>query len=104
MLRVKKMSAAVGKQVYTSDGDHFGQIEDVNLVDNKVDGWKIKVGGGFMSVLGGAKGVIIPQPFVKAIGDIFIVNKTSLPTKEDTMDFSQEDVPEPSENSKFSGF
>jgi len=55
MLRIKKMTEAVGKHVYTSDGDHFGQIDDVNLVDNKIDGWKIKISGGFMNVLGGAR-------------------------------------------------
>jgi sporulation protein YlmC with PRC-barrel domain len=79
MLRVKKVSEAIGKHVYTSEGDYFGQIDDVNLVDNKIDGWKIKLGSGFMSMLGGARGVIIPQQFVRAIGDVFIVNKTSLP-------------------------
>ena len=42
MLRIKKISAAVGKHVYTSDGDYFGQIEDVNLLDNKIDGWRGK--------------------------------------------------------------
>ena len=86
MLRIKKMSHAVGKHVYTSDGDYFGQIDDVNLVDNKIDGWKIKISSGFMNVLGGAKGVIIPQQFVKAIGDIFIVNKASLPARDESME------------------
>ena len=90
MLRIKKLNDAVGKHVYTSDGDYFGQVEDVNLVDNKVDGWKIKISGGFMSVLGGARGVIIPQQFVKAIGDIFIVNKSSLPSKDENMSMSAE--------------
>ncbi len=87
MLRIKKMTDAIGRHVYTSDGDYFGQIEEVNLIDNKIDGWKIKISGGFMNVLGGARGVIIPQQFVKAIGDIFIVNKTSLPNKEESHDF-----------------
>jgi sporulation protein YlmC with PRC-barrel domain len=86
MLRIKKMSDAMGKQVYTSDGDYFGQIEDVNLMDNKIDGWKIKIGSGFMNLLGGARGVIIPQQFVRAIGDIFIVNKASLPSREETIE------------------
>jgi sporulation protein YlmC with PRC-barrel domain len=95
MLRIKKMTEAVGKHVYTSDGDYFGQVDDVNLVDNKIDGWKIKLSGGFMDLLGGARGVIIPQQFVKAIGDIFIVNKTSLPMRNEQMDLS---VPEPSSN------
>ena len=64
MLRVKKLSEIVGRQVYTSDGDYFGQVEEVNLVDNKIDGWKIKLTGGFTNLLGGAKGVVIPQQFV----------------------------------------
>jgi len=102
MLRIKKVTDAVGKQVYTSEGDYFGQIEDVNLMDNKVDGWKIKISGGFMGLLGGARGVIIPQQFVKAIGDIFIVNKGSLPSRDDSMDTSI-DVSENSEP-QFEGF
>lgn len=94
MLRVKKLSEILGKNVYTSEGDYFGQIEEVNLVDNKIDGWKIKVGSGFMNLLGGAKGVIIPQQFVKAIGDVFIVNKSSLPIRDEAMEMS---VPEDNE-------
>ena len=104
MLRIKKMSEAVGKQVYTSDGDHFGQIEDVNLVDNKIEGWKIKISGGFMSVLGGARCVIIPQQFVKAIGDIFIVNRASLPTRDEGMEMSAEAMESSGETERSSGF
>lgn len=84
MLRIKKVTEVIGKYVYTSEGDFFGQIEDVNLVDNKVEGWKIKIGSGFMSSLGGARGAIIPHQFVKAIGDVFIVNKSSLPMRDDS--------------------
>ncbi len=74
MLRIKKISEVLGKHVYTSEGDYFGQIEEVNLVDNKIDGWKVRVGSGFMSSFGGAKGAIIPHQFVKAIGDVFVVS------------------------------
>lgn len=77
MLRIKKVSEVIGKQVYTSDGDYFGQIEEVNLVDNKVEGWRIRVGSGFMSNIGGARGVIIPHQFVKAIGDVLVVNSAA---------------------------
>ncbi|HLC53209.1 MAG TPA: PRC-barrel domain-containing protein [Candidatus Nanoarchaeia archaeon] len=83
MLRIHKLNEIVGKHVYTSEGDYFGQIEEVSLAENKIAGWKIRVGGGFMSVLGGAKGVIIPHQFVKAIGDVFIVNRASLPVREE---------------------
>ena len=89
MLRIKRISDVVGKQVYTSEGDFFGEIDEVNLVENKVDGWKIKVGSGFMNLLGGARGVIIPHQFVRAIGDIFLVNKTSLPFREEASDLSE---------------
>lgn len=80
MLKIKKISEAIGRHAYTSDGDYFGQIEEVNLMDNKIEGWRIKVGSGFAGVLGGARGVIIPHQFVKAIGDVFVVNKGSLPS------------------------
>jgi len=83
MLRIKRLSDIVGKSVYTSEGDFFGEIQEVNLIDNKIEGWKIKVGSGFMSMLGGARGVIIPHQFVKAIGDVFIVNKSSLPIRDE---------------------
>ena len=48
-----------------------------------------------MGALGGARGVIIPHQFVKAIGDVFIVNKTSLPVKDD---FGAGDMPSPVES------
>jgi sporulation protein YlmC with PRC-barrel domain len=79
MLKIKKISEVLGKHVYTSEGEYFGQIEEVNLMDNKIDGWKIKVGSGVMGALGGARGVIIPHQFVKTIGDVFIINKAQLP-------------------------
>ena len=81
MLRIKKISEIIGKHVYTSDGDYFGQVDDVNLSENKIDGWKIKVGSSFLAVFGGARGVIIPHQFVRAMGDVVVINKASLPTQ-----------------------
>jgi len=52
MLKIKKLTEVVGKKVYTDVGDFFGEIEEVNLVDNKIDGWRIKVGGSLGSLLG----------------------------------------------------
>lgn len=94
MLRVKKISDAIGKNVYTSEGDFFGQVDDVNLAENKIDGWKIKVGSTFLSMFGGARGVVIPHQFVRAIGDIVIVNKNSLPVRAETEELQ---VPQPEE-------
>lgn len=86
MLRVKKISEAVGKQVYTSEGDYFGVVEEANLVDNKIEGWRIRVGGSLAGTLGGARGVIIPHQFVKAMGDVLIINKASMPSQSEPMD------------------
>ena len=67
MLKIKKISEVIGKHVYTAEGDYFGQIEEVNLVDNKIEGWRIKVGSALSSLYGGARGVVIPHQFVKAM-------------------------------------
>ena len=90
-MRVKKITEVVGTKVYTDSGDYFGEVEEANLGNNKIDGWRIKVGGAIMSLIGGARGVIIPHHFVKAVSDIFIINKAALPTQESEMDnFAEE--------------
>jgi len=88
MLKIKRISEAINKHVYTAEGEYFGQVEDVNLMDNKVDGWKIRVSGGFTASLGGARGVIIPHQFVKAIGDVFVITGSSIPSKAEGADMS----------------
>ncbi|PIN77234.1 hypothetical protein COV15_02715 [Candidatus Woesearchaeota archaeon CG10_big_fil_rev_8_21_14_0_10_34_12] len=92
MLKIKKLSEVVGKRVFTDAGEFFGEIEEASLVDNKVESWKIGVDRGIMSILGGARGVIVPHQFVKAIGDIFIINKSALPIREDAEDLMEEDT------------
>ncbi len=85
-MRIKKISEIIGMRVYTDSGDYFGEVEEANLCENKVDGWRIKVGGSVLSLIGGARGVIIPHNFVKAIGDVFIINKAALPSQESGID------------------
>ena len=89
-MRVKRLSEVLGLKVYTDSGDFFGEVEEANLSDNKIDGWRIKVAGSMMSLISGARGVIIPHQFVKAISDVFIINKSALPSQEALMD----EVPE----------
>ena len=79
-MRVKKLSEVIGLKVYTDSGDYFGQIEEANINNNKVDGWRIRVLGDMAALISGARGVIIPQQFVKAVSDIFIINKSALPS------------------------
>lgn len=98
MLKIKKLTEVIGKKVYTDAGDHFGEIEESNLVENKIESWRIKVASSMGNFLGGARGVIIPHQFVRAVGDIVIVSRASLPldegeeTIEETVDLSERDV------------
>ena len=78
-MRVRKITDTIRTKVYTDSGDFFGEVEEANLCDNKIDGWRIRVDGGMSSLIGGARGVIIPHQFIKAISDIVIINKAALP-------------------------
>ena len=96
MLRIKRMSEVVGRRVYTDSGDLFGMVEEINLVDNKVDGWRIVVAreSGMIQVLGGARGIIVPHQFIKAIGDVILINKNAVPvqTEDEGLPLEEEDL------------
>ncbi len=87
MQRIRKLKEIIGIKVFTDNGDFFGEIEEVNLLENKVDGWRLRVArdSGFSNFLGGARGLIIPHQFVKAIGDVMVVSRSAVPSvsKED---------------------
>lgn len=91
-MRVKKITEVLGKKVYTDSGEFFGEVEEANLYENKVDGWRIKVGSHLASLLGGARGVVIPHQFVKAVSDVFIINKAALPSQEMDLDESVDSI------------
>jgi sporulation protein YlmC with PRC-barrel domain len=91
-MRIKKITEVIGAKVYTDGGDFFGEIEEANLSENKIDGWRIRVGGSVLSLIGGARGVIIPHQFVRAISDIFIINKSALPSQDSGVEEFSEDL------------
>jgi len=91
-MRIKKITEVIGQKVYTDSGDYFGEIEEANLSENKIEGWRIKVGGSVISLIGGARGVIIPHQFVKAISDVFIINKAALPNPDSDIEEIPEDL------------
>lgn len=91
-MRIKKVTEVIGTKVYTDSGDYFGEVEEANLQDNKIDGWRIKVGGAITGLIGGARGVIIPHQFVRAISDVFIINKAALPSQDSEMEELPEDI------------
>ena len=81
-MKIKKISEVLGKRVFTDSGEFFGEVEEANLFENKIDGWRIRVGGNVLSMMGGARGVIIPHQFVKSISDVFIISKSALPSQD----------------------
>lgn len=85
MLKIKRLSEVIGKKVYTDSGDLFGVVEEVNLVDNKVDGWRLVVAreSPLADSLGGARGIIVPHQFVKSIGDVLIISSNAVPARHD---------------------
>mgnify|MGYP001591356702 CR=1 FL=1 len=91
-MRVRKISEVIGMKVFTDSGDYFGEVEEANLAENKIDGWRIKVGGSVISMIGGARGVIIPHQFVKAISDVFIISKNALPSQDSEVEEIPEDL------------
>ena len=93
MLKIKKVSDVIGKRVYLDSGDLFGDVEELNLLENKIDGWRIRVVGEAIKMLGGARGVIIPHQYVKAIGDVVIISKVAIPSGGD-MNEMEEDLGE----------
>jgi len=96
MLKIKRLTEVIGKRVYTDSGDLFGLVEEVNLIDNKIDGWRIVVAreSGISALLGGARGIIVPQQFLKAIGDIVIINRNAVPiqSQDDGISLDEEDL------------
>lgn len=85
MLKIKKLSEVLGRKVFTDSGDLFGIVEEFNLLDNKIDGWRIVVsrGSGMNNVLGGARGIIVPHQFVKAIGDVVVISRSAVPVRDE---------------------
>lgn len=79
-------------RVYTDGGNFFGEVEEANLSENRIDGWRIRVGGSVLSLLGGAKGVIIPHQFVKAISDVVLISRGALPSPESDSERFPEDL------------
>ncbi|MFA5406037.1 MAG: PRC-barrel domain-containing protein [Candidatus Nanoarchaeia archaeon] len=82
MLKLKRISESLGMKVFTNAGDFFGMVEEVEIINNRVYGWKIKPtkDSFLIKVIGGAKGVIVPHKLVDAMGDIMIINKTAVPS------------------------
>lgn len=82
MLKMKRLTETYDMRVFTDDAEYFGDVEEIILTSNKVQGWRIKASKGsfLQKVLGNAKGVIVPHQLVKACGDIMIISKQAVPS------------------------
>ena len=82
MLKMKKISETFNMKVFTDQGEYFGDVEETILTQTKVAGWRVRATkNSFLNkVLGSAKGVIVPHPLVKSIGDIIIISKSAVPS------------------------
>ena len=82
MVKTHRITDIYNKMVYTDTGEYFGDIEESVITSNRVHGWKIKsTKKSYLSkTLGGARGVVVPHQFVKAIGDIMIISKAAVPS------------------------
>lgn len=75
MARFKRITDVYEMKVFTDSGYFFGEIEEALIEENRIKSWKIKAVPGSLlsSKVKDAKGVIIPQKFFKAFGDIIII-------------------------------
>ena len=92
MLKIKKISEVIGKKVYTDEGNFFGEIEEVNLYRNKIDSWRVRVGGGLSNLFNGARGVIIPHSYVRSVGDVFVISPLAMPANQDMPELTNDDA------------
>ena len=75
MARFKRLTDVYEMKVFTDSGYFFGEVEEALIEENRIKSWKIKAVPGSLlsSKVKDAKGVIIPQKFFKAFGDIIVV-------------------------------
>ena len=82
MLRMKRITETYDMRVFTDTGEYFGDVDEAILTNNKVFGWRVRsTKNSFLNkILGSAKGVVVPNQLVKAIGDIMIISRSAVPS------------------------
>ena len=76
----QEITTLVGREVYSNSGVFVGEIEDVQLNLDGESVTSLAVGELndelFADTIGPGKGVLIPYRWVRAVGDIVLVNST----------------------------
>lgn len=88
VLRILRISEVIGMKIFTDAGDYIGVIEEANLAENRVDGWRVRISkdSALVPLLGGARGLIIPHQYVKAFGEVIIISKSAVPVTEEKLE------------------
>lgn len=95
-LKTKKVTNTYDMKVFTDDGLYFGDVEEAIVSSNRVFGWRVKsTKNSYLNkVLGGAKGVIVPHQLVRAVGDVFIISKSAIPSSAPESEGASEEMEE----------
>jgi len=84
-IQVSAVSETWMKDVFTDRGMYCGKVEDVecDLKRFKLRAIVVKAAkGSYLSdMLGRKKGIIIPYPMVKAVGDIVLIKHFAVPSE-----------------------
>ncbi|MDH5021179.1 PRC-barrel domain-containing protein [Halobacterium rubrum] len=73
-----EITSLVGREVYSNNGVFVGEVEDIqlNLDAETVTGLALSELNGdlFSAEMTGKKGVIVPYRWVRAVGDVVLIN------------------------------
>ncbi|MFB6173634.1 MAG: PRC-barrel domain-containing protein [Halobacteriales archaeon] len=74
----QEITALVGREVYSNNGVYVGEVEDLqlNLDDEVVTALAVTELNPelFEDHAGGARGVLLPYRWVRAVGDVILIN------------------------------
>ena len=74
----QEITTLIGREVYSNNGVYVGEVEDIqlNLDDETVTALAVADLNGelFESYAAGSRGVLVPYRWVRAVGDVILVN------------------------------
>ncbi len=80
-----RLSKTYGMKVYTEDAEYYGIIEEAKIQENRVIAWVIKPtpDSKLAKIVGTSTKALVEQRMVKAIGDIMIISRAMVPSREE---------------------
>ena len=92
----QEITTLVGREVYSNNGVFVGEVDDVRLDLNEIAVTGLALGGINDELFGkriqGGRGVIIPYRWVRAVGDVILVNDVVERMKEPEEEASEDEV------------